>query len=162
VASPDPLWTERLTISWWLWPVALATAALLATEVYLGAPGRPLWLPYAVLLPLTAVGLWALGRIRVVVRDGELYVDDAHLPVGCISEVTPLDAAAKRLVLGPHAEPYAFVVHRPWVRGAVQVHLDDPADPTPYWVISSRRPEALATAILAAREEVRRAAAGGG
>ncbi len=148
------LWTERLTVAWWLWPVSLGLAALLATEVYLGAPGRPLWLPYTVLLPLTVAGLWALGRVRVAVRGGELWVDDAHLPVRYVSAVTPLDPPAKRLVLGPHAEPYAFVVHRPWVRGAVQVHLDDPADPTPYWVVSSRRPEALAAAIQAARGQL--------
>jgi hypothetical protein len=147
----ETLWRERLTVPWWLWLVALGVATLLGTEVYLGAPDRPLWLPYVVLLPLTAAGLWALGRIHVAVRAGELHVDDAHLPVHFICEVTSLDATARRLVLGPHAEPHAFVVQRPWVRGAVQIHLDDPADPTPYWVISSRHPEGLAAAIQAAR-----------
>jgi hypothetical protein len=44
-------------------------------------------------------------------------------------------------------------VQRPWVKGAVQVHLDDPADPTPYWVVSSRNPTALASALLAERAE---------
>jgi hypothetical protein len=145
------LWSERLAVPWWLWLAGLGLAAGLATEVYLGAPGRPLWLPYLVVLPLTAAGLWALGRIRVSVAEGELRVDDAHIPVRYIGEVTVLDAAAKRLVLGPHAEPYAFVVQRPWVAGAVQVHLADPADPTPYWVVSSRRPDRLAAALEAAR-----------
>jgi hypothetical protein len=42
-------------------------------------------------------------------------------------------------------------VQRPWIKGAVQVHLDDPSDPTPYWVVSSRRPATLASALLAAR-----------
>jgi hypothetical protein len=144
-------WSERLHVSWWLWPPALGLAALLAAEVYLGAPGQPVWLPYAVLLPATGLGLWRLGRIRVAVVDGELRVDDARLPVRFVSDVTTLDPNGKRLVLGPHAEPYAFVVQRPWVSGAVQVFLDDPDDPTPYWVISSRRPAALAAAIQAAR-----------
>jgi hypothetical protein len=30
--------------------------------------------------------------------------------------------------------------------------LDDPDDPTPYWVVSTRHPEKLATAIVAARQ----------
>jgi hypothetical protein len=30
--------------------------------------------------------------------------------------------------------------------------LDDPADPTPYWVFSARRPEKVAAALLAARD----------
>ena len=49
------------------------------------------------------------------------------------------------------ADPLAFVVQRPWVPGAVQIVLDDPADPTPFWVVSSRHPVRLAEAILAAR-----------
>jgi len=32
----------------------------------------------------------------------------------------------------------------------VRVDLNDPADPTPYWVVSSRRPTELAGAIKAA------------
>jgi hypothetical protein len=56
-------------------------------------------------------------------------------------------------VLGVGADPLAFVVQRPWVPGAVQVLLNDPADPTPYWVISSRRPTQLAAALLAARQD---------
>jgi hypothetical protein len=62
-----------------------------------------------------------------------------------------LDATGRREVLGVGADPLAFVVQRPWVAGAVQVVLDDPADPTPFWVVSSRRPVELAAAILAAR-----------
>ena len=41
------------------------------------------------------------------------------------------------------------MVQRPWVSGAVQVIIDDPADPTPYWVVSSRDPVRLASAIAA-------------
>jgi hypothetical protein len=148
-------WRERLTVPWWLWPPALALAALLAAEVYLGAPARTAWLPYAVLLPATAAGIWWLGRIVVEVRDGELRVDDARLPLRYVADVTVLDATARRLLLGPYAEPYAFVVQRPWIAGAVAVHLDDPADPTPYWVVSSRHPDRLAAAIRSARATLR-------
>jgi hypothetical protein len=147
-----PRYSERLSVAWWMWPAALAVAGAAAAEIYLGAPGLRTWVPYAVLLPLTAAGLWWLGRIRITVRGGELWVDDAHLPVRYISAVTPLDSTARRDLLGPYAEPYAFVIQRPWVAGAVQVVLDDPADDTPYWVISTRRPAALAQALEAERQ----------
>ncbi|MGC9666521.1 DUF3093 domain-containing protein [Planosporangium sp. 12N6] len=145
-------YAERLRVPWWLWLPALAVAAVLAAEVYLGAPGIATWVPYAILLPATAAGLWALGRLRVAVEDGELRVDDARLPLEFVAGVTVLGVPEKRLLLGPAAHPYAFVVQRPWVKGAVQVHLNDPADPTPYWVVSSRRPTALAAAVLAGRD----------
>lgn len=149
-------YAERLTVPWWLWLPGLGAAAFLATEIWMGSSGVRAWLPFAVLLPLAAVGLWWLGRIRIKVTGGELWVDDAHLPVRFVADVVPLDAAGRREVLGVGADPLAFVVQRPWISGAVQVVLDDPADPTPYWVVSSRRPTELAAALLAARDAAAR------
>ncbi len=143
-----------------MWGLGLALAVLGSAEVYLGAPGLATWVPYAVLVPLAALGLWWLGRIRVAVGDGELWVDDAHLPVRYVAEVGVLDAAGKRAALGPQADPLAFVVQRPWVPGAVLVVLDDPADPTPYWVVSARHPERVARAVLAAKATSDRGPAG--
>jgi hypothetical protein len=159
-AATSADYTERLLVPWWLWLVGLGGAAFASAEIFLGAPGRLTLVPYVILIPLTAFGLWRAGRIRIAVRDGELYVDDAHLPLRYVAEVGVLDATGKRAALGTRNDPLAFVVHRPWVPGAVLVVLDDPADPTPYWVVSSRRPEQLARAVLAARAAVRPAAAG--
>lgn len=146
-----PVYTERLTVPWWAWPLALAGAALLATEIWLGGSGLRAWVPFAVMLPLTVLALSWLGRIRVAVTADEFRVDDARLPLSVISDVVALDAEGKREVLGVAAHPLAFVVQRPWVRGAVQVVLDDPADPTPFWVVSTRDPVRLATVLLDAR-----------
>ncbi|WP_436527146.1 DUF3093 domain-containing protein [Actinoplanes sp. HUAS TT8] len=139
---------ERLGLPWWAWPSSLLTGAVVATELTLGVPDLPAWLPYAILLPLSLLLIFPLGRLRVAVRDGEFLVDDARLPTSVIAGVVALDAAGKREALGVGAHPLAFVVQRPWIGTAVQVLLDDPADPTPYWVISSRRPVELATALL--------------
>jgi hypothetical protein len=135
-----------------MWLAAGAGGALLATEIWLGSPGLRAWLPFVVLIPTAAWALWWLGRIRVVVRGDELLVDDARLPVRFVADAVALDAAGRRELLGVGAHPYAFVVQRPWISGAVQVVLNDPADPTPYWVVSSRHPVRLADAILAAQE----------
>ncbi|GAA2670465.1 DUF3093 domain-containing protein [Actinoplanes palleronii] len=140
---------ERLGLPWWAWPAGLLVGAIIATELSLGVPGMSGWLPYAVLLPLSVLLLVPLGRLRVEVRDGEFRVDDARLPLGVITDVVALDAAGKREALGVGAHPYAFVVQRPWIGTAVQVLLDDPADPTPFWVISTRRPVELATTLVA-------------
>jgi hypothetical protein len=145
-------YAERLSLSWWMWLVGVAFGGFLAVELWLGADGVRAWLPFVVLLPATVVALWWLGRIRVAVTDGELRVDDARLPLRFVADAVPLDAAGRREVLGVGADPLAFVVQRPWIAGAVQVVLDDPADPTPFWVVSSRDPVRFAAAILAARD----------
>lgn len=138
-----------------MWLAGFALAGLLAAELWLGSSGARAWLPFVVLFPLAGAALWWLGRIRVAVRDGELRVDDARLPVRFVSDAIALDAVGRREVLGVGADPLAFVVQRPWVAGAVQIVLDDPDDPTPYWVVSSRHPVRLAEAVLAARDEAR-------
>jgi len=140
---------ERLRVPLWWWPPALALGGLLAAEIHLGSGGLRSWLPYAVVLPAVAAGLWSLSRVRVRVAGDELWVDDAHLPLHFICAAEPITGETKRAALGPDLSPLAFVVLRPWVRAAVKVTLADPADPTPYWVISSRRPADLVAAIAA-------------
>ncbi|RZU74168.1 DUF3093 family protein [Micromonospora kangleipakensis] len=151
-SAAPPAYAERLGLPWWYWLAGLGLAGLLATELWMGATGLRSWLPFVLLLPAAVAALWWLGRIRVAVHDGELRVDDARLPVRFVADAVPLDAAGRREVLGVGADPLAFVVQRPWVGGAVQVVLDDPADPTPFWVVSSRHPVELAAAIMAARD----------
>jgi hypothetical protein len=146
-------YAERLTVPWWSWPPALLAGAVLAVELTLGMPDLPLWLPFAVVLPLTVAALLWLGRLRVVMTSTEFCVDDARLPVAVIADVVALDAAGKREALGVGAHPLAFVVQRPWIGGAVQVLLDDPADPTPFWVVSTRHPVELAESLLNAARE---------
>ncbi len=150
-----PAYAERLRLPWWLWLAGLASAALLAVELWMGATGVRAWLPFVVLLPAAAAGLAWLGRIRIAVTDGEFRVDDARLPARFVADVVALDADGRREVLGVGADPLAFVVQRPWISGAVQVVLDDPADPTPFWVVSTRHPVELAEALLAARDATR-------
>jgi hypothetical protein len=65
--------------------------------------------------------------------------------------VEVIDVEARRDLLGPDADPLAFVVQRPWISGGVRIDLDDPADPSPYWYVSSRHPRRLAAALLEAR-----------
>src|ERR671918_546374 len=59
-------------------------------------------------------------------------------------------AAATRRRSGVEADARAHLVLRPYVATSVEITLADPADPVPYWLVSSRRPEALASALTEA------------
>jgi hypothetical protein len=154
--TTEPAYAERLRVSWWVWPAAVVVDLIVGFEILLSFEGLAGWVPFAVLLPLTAAGLLWTGRLPATVQDAEFRVDDARLPVAVIADVVALDAAGKREALGVGAHPLAFVIQRPWIGPAVQVLLDDPDDPTPYWVISTRHPVKLATALIAARDQDRR------
>lgn len=142
-------YSERLSVTWYWWPLPLLAAVILAAEVHMGYGGVRAWLPYVVLIPLTAAALWWAGRARITVSDDELRVADAQLPRSFIGRVEIIPADAKRKALGPHLDPAAFVIHRGWVGPLLRVQLTDPADPTPYWIFSTRHPERLAELLRA-------------
>lgn len=131
-------------VAWWGWPLPLIATCLVAAEIHMGYPGVRAWLPYLVLVPLMAAWLLLLGRSKVEITDDELLVGKARLPLKFVGGVDVVAKENKRKALGPELDPAAFVVHRGWVGPVVRVHLSDPEDPTPYWVFSTRRPEAVA------------------
>ncbi len=142
---------ERLRAPWWWYPVGLGVAAILAAEFHIG--GLPLtdWIPWCTLLPLSVIITWFLSRASLSISGGELRVRGAHLPLRYVSGVVALDARTLRRVVGREGDPAAFVSIRPWIGPGVQLWLDDPDDPTPYWVVSSRHPDRLVTLL---REQI--------
>lgn len=139
---------------WW-WLIGLFVAGLLAAEIHMGAPGLRAWLPYVILLPLPIWGMIWMSRLRVEVVDEadgrHLRVGDAHLPVAVIARTAEVPASAKSAALGRQLDPAAYVQHRTWVKTMILVVLDDPEDPTPYWLVSTRHP----AKVLAALEDAR-------
>lgn len=130
--------------SWWVLSVLFSLSWLAAIGFYLGPlPG--------VLALLGAQGvltaLFCGTAIRLRLDGTELRVGRAVLDLAYVAEVRPLDADATTQRTGPGADARAHLVLRPYARTAVELVLDDPADPVPYWVVSTRRPVALAEAI---------------
>ncbi|WP_033291577.1 DUF3093 domain-containing protein [Amycolatopsis jejuensis] len=145
--------SERLYLPWWGWPLPMLGAILLGVELHLGYPSIPMWIPLAVAVPVMAALLLSLGRARIRVTGGdepELWVGDAHLPLRYVGEVEIVEKDAKRHALGRDGDPAAFVLHRGWVGLAVRVRLTDPADPTPYWLFSTRKPGRIADLLRGA------------
>ncbi|ADT99890.1 MULTISPECIES: DUF3093 domain-containing protein [Mycolicibacterium] len=142
---------ERLWVPLWWWLPGLGLAALIALEVDQGVRAVPDWLPYAVLLPVAAVVLIGLGRteVQVVGDDGntELWVGNAHLPASVVTRSAVVPRSAKSAALGRQLDPAAYVVHKTWVGPLVLLVLDDPDDPTPYWLISARHPDKVLAAL---------------
>jgi hypothetical protein len=157
--APDE-YDERLGVPlrWW----ALATM-FLATVFLAFLVATPPWLAVAsttVLVLLVAGVFVGYGAARVSVRAGVLRAGRARIEVGHLGDVQPLDEEAARRLAGRDADARAFLLLRPYLRRAVRVDIADPADPAPYWLVSTRHPQRLAAALEAARTGRRDAAAG--
>jgi hypothetical protein len=150
--SQSVRYRERLRVPWWWWLPGLGLAALIAVEVHMGVRALPAWVPFAVLLPVAVVALLWLGKTEVSVVDAgetELWVGAAHLPVSVIKRSAEVPKTAKSAALGRQLDPAAYVVHRAWVGPMVLLVLDDPDDPTPYWLVSCRHPDKVLAALQA-------------
>lgn len=145
---------ERLWVPWWWWPLGFGLAGLIALEInqaLKGVPSIPDWVAFALLFAVAAAALAWLGRIEVAVveRDGqvELVAGQAHLPTSVITRTAEVPRSAKSAALGRQLDPAAYVVHRGWVGPMVLAVLDDPDDPTPYWLVSCRHPDRVLAAL---------------
>lgn len=138
---------ERLTapVSWWLaalvfgaawgwimlvattWPIAITATAVVA--------GPCLYL------------VWRYGSLLITVDAERLQVGRASIARAHIGAVQPLHRADYRLRLGTGADARGYLVTRPYLDRGVLVPIEDDSDPTPYWLVSSRRPDALAAAL---------------
>ncbi|GAA4385333.1 DUF3093 domain-containing protein [Tsukamurella soli] len=117
---------------------------MIGYEVQLAARGAA-WVAavYAALAALSVVLLWSMSRATVEVRDGEVWAGNAHLPVELITRAAAVPKSAKTAAMGRQLDPAAFLFHKGWVGTLVVLVLDDPEDPTPYWMVSTRHPEKI-------------------
>lgn len=142
-----PLHAERLHVPlrWWALLTMFLASVLVAFLV-----ATPLWLALVVtgvLGALAAALLVGYGAARVVVADATFRAGRARIPTRLLGAPVPLDARASRRLAGVGADARAYLLLRPYVATSVQVPVEDPGDPTPYWLVSTRRPEALARAL---------------
>ena len=142
-----PVYDERLGVPlrWWalatMFLASMLIAFLVATPAWVAVAGT------AVLVALVLALFLGYGAARVSVRDGVLTAGRARISLEHVGEVEALDAARTRLLAVREADARAYLLLRPYLSRAVRIGIDDPADPTPYWLVSSRRPDRLAAAL---------------
>ncbi len=141
---------ERLTVPvvWWLLAAGLAVSMLLAFGFYLG----PVWgVAVAAICILVTAAVFRASAVAIVVEPSRLRVGRAVIEHEYVAGCRALDHDQTARRSGPEADARAHLVLRPYVASAVELTLDDPADPVPYWLISTRRPVELAEAVERAR-----------
>jgi hypothetical protein len=145
----SPVYAERLGVPlrWWVQGTMLVATLWLAVVV--AVPTLGAWIVTAVALAVLTLGLWSYGSVRVSVRDGVFRAGRAHIDAAHLGRASALDAEETRRTAGAEADARAYLVMRPYLKRAVKVEITDPADPTPYWLVSTRHPEELARALTA-------------
>lgn len=143
-----PRYAERLWLGPLGWAMVVAFGGLLGV-VLLPVDGT---LALVVTVVGVAGGLLVavLSTPRVEVSGGTLRAGSAQIPVRLVGPARALVSDELRTQLGPALDARAYLCLRGWVHRAVRIELHDPLDPTPYWVVSTRRPDQLVEALAAA------------
>lgn len=136
---------ERLWPAWW---VFLSTALVIPASLLVFLPiSQAAGIATAIVL-YGAIVITLLATAPVIeVTDGMLRVGRARIErsfLGSVSAHTGSEAVAER---GTRLDARAWLVLRGWIPGVVRVEIADDADRTPYWLVSTRRPEELAAAL---------------
>lgn len=101
---------------------------------------------------ILVMSIWAaLFFLAPVIQVGSshLTVARAKIPrnlLGKIEEIAKDQIFSER---GPRLDPAAHKVFQGTVKTAIKITVNDPNDPTPYWIISTRKPAQLAEVLRA-------------
>ncbi|MDU0477853.1 DUF3093 domain-containing protein [Staphylococcus chromogenes] len=152
-AAPEVLYSERQWVPWYWWLAAIGAAVLTAVQLQMN---RDMWwfiVPFILFAVFALWGLWQLSATNVIVEkelDGTrwLRVGGAQLPNSVVARSLAVPESAKRNAMGRQLDPAAFVASKSWLKEMVMIVLDDPEDPTPYWLVSTKNPQALLEAFL--------------
>jgi hypothetical protein len=98
---------------------------------------------------LSSLFAWWLTSLSVtiIVTEQQLFVGEAHIDRKFVPSAEAFDGEAARQARGVDLDARAFLKIRPWAKSVVRIDISDAADPTPYWLVSSRRPAELAAAL---------------
>jgi len=130
------------------WPIMVwLLAAIMCGSIYLAIWAPLGQLPAILISTFSAIGLFVISRkmqTTIYISNNFLYANEAKIEIKYIKKVTPLNQLEFKRLNGVAADPAAFLATNFWTTTGVQVQLMDKNDPTPYWLISTKRAEELA------------------
>jgi hypothetical protein len=142
-----PHYRERLWPAPWLY---VATALVIPASLLVFLPiDLTVGIVVAIVLYLGCVVLLLLASPRVEVTDGTLRAGRASIPVALTGTPEGFRGEEARAERGPRLDARAWLLIRGWVDPVVRIPVTDPDDPTPYWLVSSRRPDELVKVLSA-------------
>lgn len=92
-----------------------------------------------------ALMIYSSPRIQII--DGSLVVNQAHLRVEEILKVEPISAEDMFEARGRKLDARAFLALQSSVKTGIRITLRPSSDPTPYWLVSSRRAQQICSIL---------------
>ncbi len=143
--SNEVRYQEKLWPAWWVW--LTAAGAVAASALVMDPMGTTVTIIGSIVVAVILGLLLYFSGPTLTVTDQYFTAGRATIERHYLGEAEYFvkdDAFAQR---GPRLHGLAYMCMRGWVDPVVTVPVLDPEDQTPYWIVSSRRPEELVAAL---------------
>ena len=141
---------ERLWPAPWLF---VATALVIPASLLVFLPiNTTAGVIVAIVLYVACVILLVLGGPVIEVTDSEFRAGKASLPLSIAGTVEGFSASEARDERGVNLDARTWLLIRGWISPVVKIQNLDERDSAPYWVVSTRHPDAVVAAITAAKQ----------
>ena len=138
-----------------LWPtiwVAASYFPLVPALILISAPFNAWIGVIAAVIVYGAILIAVYGRAAdVTVTDKAFTYGDAMVETEFIGNVSAFSGEAARNERGVNLDARAWTRFKAFMTGVVKVEITDPSDPTPYWLVATRHPNELASALRKSR-----------
>ncbi|GLI28750.1 hypothetical protein ARHIZOSPH14_29920 [Agromyces rhizosphaerae] len=133
------------------WMIVVSLLLIPASILVLAPVSLPAGIVTGIVLYLGTLGAFVAAAPVVEVTGTELRAGKASIPLALTGEATAHEGADATAERGVRLDARAWLLIRGWVPHVVKVPIVDEQDPTPYWIVSSRRPTEMAAAINGSR-----------
>lgn len=136
---------ERVHAAPWVY---ISTALVIPASLIVFLPINP-WVGIGAAVVLYGLVVLALivAAPTIEVTDSEFIAGRARIERQHLGEATAFRAQEATLERGQRLDARAWLVIRGWVDPVVRVTIVDTEDSTPYWLVSTRRPDELVAAL---------------
>lgn len=152
-ATTQVLYRERVTPKW--------TSFLPLTLIF-----PTFWLTFApihvaagfisgVLVTLLVGVLMVANSPMIEIRKGHIRVSKAQIEIKHLGKVEIAPLATRFSERVPNLDARAYLALQNSQKGLVKLEISDRKDPTPYWVFSTKNPEAVVQAVLEAKKSLK-------
>ena len=137
---------ERVGWPVWLWAFLLFLCGSLGIAIW-AALGTT-WAEVSMLAQLVGlIFLWQSTPLEIRATADSLRVGPANIERKFITSVSALSSDEMRSLRGPKINTAAYMQIRFWISTGAKISISDPLDPTPYWLVSSKKAHQLADAL---------------
>jgi ABC-type siderophore export system fused ATPase/permease subunit len=149
-ATTQMLYRERVTPKWTNFlPLALIFPTFWLTFAPINAAAG---LISGVVVTLLVFAFMFLNSPIIEIKPGQIRVSKARIEAKYLGKVEIAPPAPRFAQRVPNLDARAYLALQNSQKGLIKLEISDSKDPTPYWVFSTKNPDAVIQALLDAKK----------